>query len=245
MRNPSEMRRVGPALAILGGVLAWGLCPEVAAGGRDYARLRRDMVASQIEARGVRDPRVLAAMRAVKRRLFVPERYRSSAYHDGPLPIGHGQTISQPYIVAAMTEALRLTGNEKVLEIGTGSGYQAAVLARLARKVYSIEIVIALCRSARERLHKLGYRNVRVRCGDGYQGWPGEAPFQAIILTCAPPRLPRTLVEQLAPGGRLVAPVGPVFGVQRLILVTKDRQGRVSQRTLMMVRFVPMVRGVR
>jgi protein-L-isoaspartate(D-aspartate) O-methyltransferase len=239
------MRQVGLALALVVGVLAAGLAPEIAAGGPDYDRLRRVMVASQIEARGVRAPRVLAAMIAVKRHLFVPHRYLSSAYDDGPLPIGHGQTISQPYIVAAMTEALQLTGTEKVLEIGTGSGYQAAVLAHLAKKVYSIEIVTTLCRSARERLQKLGYRNVEVRCGDGYRGWPAEAPFKAIILTCAPSRLPRTLVDQLAPGGRLVAPVGPVFGVQRLILVTKDRQGKVSRRTLMMVRFVPMVRGGR
>ncbi|MBU0513569.1 MAG: protein-L-isoaspartate(D-aspartate) O-methyltransferase [Proteobacteria bacterium] len=203
------------------------------------------MVARQITARGVRDPKVLAVMGQVKRHLFVPKAYRYSAYADGPLPIGHGQTISQPYIVAAMTEALELKGHEKVLEIGTGSGYQSAVLARLAKKVYTIEIVGPLCQSARGRLARLGYKNVRVRCGDGYQGWPQEAPFEAIILTCAPPKLPGALVRQLKPGGRLVAPVGPVFGIQRLILVTKDATGAVSRKTLMMVRFVPMVRGRR
>jgi protein-L-isoaspartate(D-aspartate) O-methyltransferase len=242
VRKPVDVRRVGTALALV--ALAWGPA-RVAGAEPDYARQRRAMVATQIEARGVRDQRVLRAMTAVKRHLFVPQNLRTWAYDDRPLPIGHGQTISQPYIVAAMTEALQLTGRDKVLEIGTGSGYQAAVLARLAGKVYSMEIVTGLCRPARLRLARLGYGNVRVRCGDGYKGWPKQAPFQAIILTCAPPRLPAALVDQLAPGGRLVAPVGPVFGVQRLILVTKDKRGMVSRRTLMMVRFVPMVRGGR
>jgi protein-L-isoaspartate(D-aspartate) O-methyltransferase len=236
---------IGSALAIMVGLGAWGLTPSPAAAGQDHAKQRQVMVATQIEARGVKDPRVLAAMRAVKRHLYVPERYRAWSYDDRPLPIGHGQTISQPYIVAAMTEALRLTGNEKVLEIGTGSGYQTAVLARLAKQVYTIEIVTTLCRSARARLKRLGYHNVHVRCDDGYKGWPNQAPFRAIILTCAPPRLPKVLIDQLAPGGRLVAPVGPVFGVQRLILVNKDLQGKISQKTLMMVRFVPMVHGRR
>jgi len=229
----------------LGGGVALAVLAPTASGRQDYARLRREMVARQIAARGVRDPRVLAVMGQIKRHLFVPEAFRSSAYADGPLPIGHGQTISQPYIVAAMTEALELKGHEKVLEIGTGSGYQAAVLSRLAKKVYSIEIVGPLCRSARARLARRGYTNVQVRCGDGYRGWPEKAPFQAIILTCAPPKLPQALIQQLGPGGRLVAPVGPVFGIQRLILVTKDARGVVSRKTLMMVRFVPMVRGRR
>ncbi len=245
MRPRAGKWLAGLIVAGLGGVIALAVLAPPAAGRQDYAQLRREMVARQIAARGVRDPRVLAVMARVKRHLFVPEAYRGSAYDDGPLPIGHGQTISQPYIVAAMTEALKLKGTEKVLEIGTGSGYQAAVLSRLAKKVYSIEIVQPLCRSARARLARLGYTNVHVRCGDGYRGWPGQAPFEAIILTCAPPRLPEALIRQLKPGGRLVAPVGPIFGIQRLILVTKDARGAVSRRTLMMVRFVPMVRGRR
>jgi len=201
------------------------------------------MVESQIVKRGVRDPRVLAAMRSVPRRLFVPPDLVAEAYRDSPLPIGYQQTISQPYVVAHMSEMLEVDESMKVLEIGTGSGYQAAILSKLAGQVYSIEIVEPLARSATERLARLGYDNVEVRLGDGYLGWPEHAPFDRIILTAAPERLPEALVEQLAPGGRLVAPVGPQRGDQRLLTVEKDRQGRVSRKVGSAVLFVPMVPG--
>ncbi|RKY64104.1 MAG: protein-L-isoaspartate O-methyltransferase [Candidatus Latescibacterota bacterium] len=206
-------------------------------GTEDYARARERMVEEQIEARGIKDSLVLAAMRKVPRHLFVPERYRSEAYADHPLPIGYGQTISQPYIVAYMTEALRLKGGEKVLEIGTGSGYQAAVLAEIADSVFTIEIIPELAESARERLRRLGYKNIFVLCGDGYRGWPEHAPFDAIIVTAAPDHIPGPLVEQLKVGGRMVIPVGSVY--QELFLVVKTERG-VEKRSLLPVRFVPM-----
>src|SRR5262245_60835707 len=207
------------------------------AGDADFAIERERMVEEQIEARGVRDSRVLAALRAVPRHEFVPPEERAHAYRDGPLPIGYGQTISQPYIVAVMTELLELSSDEKVLEIGTGSGYQAAVLAQLAREVYTIEIVPELARRAEADLHRLGYSNVQVRHGDGYRGWPEHAPFDAIVVTAAPEHVPQPLVDQLAVGGRLVLPVGDVF--QDLVLVTRDAAG-VRQDRLLGVRFVPM-----
>ncbi|HSN92832.1 MAG TPA: protein-L-isoaspartate(D-aspartate) O-methyltransferase [Anaeromyxobacteraceae bacterium] len=200
------------------------------------------MVETQIAARGVSDPRVLAAMRKVERHLFVPETLRGEAYGDFPLPIGHGQTISQPYIVALMTELARVRPGGRVLEIGTGSGYQAAILAALAREVYSIEIVEPLAREAADRLRRLGCRNVSVRAGDGYRGWPEKAPFDAILVTAAPPRIPEPLLEQLATGGRLVAPVGEE--VQDLVLVEKTAQGLRRSR-IAPVRFVPMTGEVR
>lgn len=203
----------------------------------DYAKARKQMVEEQIEARGIKDSLVLAAMMKVPRHLFVPEMYRSQAYEDHPLPIGYGQTISQPYIVAYMTEALGLEGGEKVLEIGTGSGYQAAVLAEIADSVFTIEIIPELAESARERLKNLGYKNVFVLCGDGYRGWPEHAPFDAIIVTAAPDHIPEPLVEQLKVGGRMVIPVGRVY--QELFLVVKTERG-VERRPLLPVRFVPM-----
>ncbi len=225
-------------------VLAWAGEGAAAAPPKgERARERRQMVAEQIAARGVRDPRVLAAMQKVPRHRFVRPAERKWAYEDHPLPIGHGQTISQPYIVALMTQALRLSPGEKVLEIGTGSGYQAAILAELGCRVYTIEIVPELGRRAARTLKELGYGRVRVRIGDGYQGWPEAAPFDAIILTAAPPRTPPALLEQLAPGGRMVLPQGPSGGVQELLLLRKDRQGRLSRRSLGLVRFVPMVHG--
>ncbi len=203
------------------------------------AQSRARMVETQIAARGVRDPRVLAAMREVPRHLFVDAAQRAHAYDDQPLPIAGGtQTISQPYIVALMTELLDLQPDEKVLEIGTGSGYQSAVLARLAKHVYTIEILPELARAAAERLARLGYPNVPVREGDGYRGWPEEAPFDGIVVTAAPPRIPEPLLEQLAPGGRMVIPVGDFF--QELKVFAKDKNGRVTEKDILPVRFVPM-----
>ena len=197
------------------------------------------MVATQIAARGIVDPRVLDAMRRVKRHLFVPEPVRAAAYGDHPLPIGHDQTISQPYIVALMTELAQVKPGARVLEIGTGSGYQAAVLAVLAKEVYSVEIVEPLAAEADERLARLGYRNVTVRSGDGYRGWPERAPFDAILVTAAPPEIPQPLLDQLAPGGRLVAPVGPERGEQVLVVVERTESG-LKRWSVAPVRFVPM-----
>jgi len=200
------------------------------------------MVADQIAARGVKDPRVLAAMRDVPRHQFVPSDARADAYIDAPLPIGFGQTISQPYIVALMTELVRPSATDAVLEIGTGSGYQAAVLSRLAATVRSIELVEPLARAAQAALRELGYANVQVRIGDGYQGWPEAAPFDVIVVTAAPDAVPSALVAQLRPGGRLVIPVGPVGGVQDLLLIERDAAGRTTTRSIIPVRFVPLVR---
>ena len=200
------------------------------------------MVAAQIEERGVRDPRTLAAMRKVPRHLFVPPQMVHDAYSDHPLPIGHGQTISQPYIVAFMTEALGLRGGETVLEVGTGSGYQAAVLAEIAARVYTIEIVAPLAEESRERLARLGYGNVEVRAGDGYQGWPERAPFDAVIVTAAASRVPEPLKEQLKDGGRLVIPVGD--SAQELVVITR-RGTRYAEERVLPVRFVPMTGKVR
>jgi protein-L-isoaspartate(D-aspartate) O-methyltransferase len=203
-----------------------------------YFALRERMVAEQIEARGIRDERVLRSMRKVQRHLFVPQKLRDLAYEDHPLPIGEGQTISQPYIVALMTEAVRPNPGMKVLEIGTGSGYQAAVLAELCRSVFTIEIVEKLGRRA-EQILSQQYRNVHVRIGDGYKGWSEEAPFDAIIVTCSPTRVPRPLVDQLATGGKMVIPVGETHA-QELVLLTKT-DGQLKQQAIIPVRFVPMV----
>jgi protein-L-isoaspartate(D-aspartate) O-methyltransferase len=207
----------------------------------DFARLRHHMVETQIEARGVTDPAVLSAMRRVPRHLFVPEKYRSLAYEDHPIPIGEGQTISQPYIVAYMTEALDLNPTDRVLEIGTGSGYQAAVLAESVKDVYTVEIVETLGLRAKETLEALGYENVHIRIGDGYKGWPPKAPFDAIIVTCAPQAIPEALKNQLKEGGRMIIPVGPVGSVQRLVRCVK-KDGRIKKADVMPVRFVPMVK---
>jgi protein-L-isoaspartate(D-aspartate) O-methyltransferase len=201
------------------------------------------MVSEQIEARGVRDPAVLKAMRATPRHLFVPEPLRSQAYVDSPLPIGLGQTISQPYIVAVMTELLRPDKAAKVLEIGTGSGYQAAVLSPLVKHLYTIEIVPDLAKRSAELLKQLGYANITVRQGDGHQGWPEEAPFDRIILTAAPGEIPKALVAQLKPGGVLVAPVGGTILGQDLVVLEKAADGKIRERSVFPVRFVPMVRG--
>lgn len=195
------------------------------------------MVERQIAGRGVRDQRVLDALRAVPRHLFVPSSMQPYAYMDSPLPIGYGQTIPQPYIVAFMSEALKLKPQDRVLEIGTGSGYQAAVLSLLVKSVYSIEIVEPLGKEASKRLQRLGYTNVKVRIGDGYRGWPEAAPFQAIIVTAAPGHIPQPLLDQLAPGGRLVIPVGK--GTQTLVRIKRTSKG-FRQERLLPVRFVPM-----
>ena len=199
---------------------------------------RNDMVELQIAARGIRDPRVLEAMRTVPRHLFVPPAEEASAYDDRPLPIGSGQTISQPYVVAFMAEQLRLTGKEKVLEIGTGSGYSTAILASLAARVYSIEIRPELAHEAKERLAKLGVKNVELKAADGYRGWSEEAPFDAILVTAAPERIPPPLLEQLAPEGRMVIPVGAFYQELKVI---KRQGGGYSEKSVLPVRFVPFV----
>jgi protein-L-isoaspartate(D-aspartate) O-methyltransferase len=207
-----------------------------------FARAREEMVATQIEARGVREPKTLAAMRKVPRHLFVPGSAVSRAYEDYPLPIGHGQTISQPYIVGFMTEALGLKGGESVLEVGTGSGYQAAVLGEIAARVHTIEIVAPLAEASAALLKRLGYANVEVRAGDGYLGWPEAAPFDAIIVTAAAPRVPEPLKRQLKDGGRLILPLGDEW--QELVVVTR-RGDRFEETRVLPVRFVPMTGKVR
>ena len=214
---------------------------HVSTGSRDTFALERDALVQQLANRGIRSSRVLAAMRAVPRHLFVPDAYRTSAYVDTPLPIGLGQTISQPYVVAAMTELLDAGARDRILEIGTGSGYQAAVLSGLAGEIYTIELEPELARTASARLRTLGYRNIFVKEGDGYLGWPEKAPFDRIILTAAPPVVPAALIDQLKPGGRLVAPVG--ITDQWLHVIEKTRDGRITKRTVLPVRFVPMRRA--
>ena len=206
---------------------------------------RKRMVTRQIEWRQVRDPNVLKAMRTVPRHAFMRPGDQRYAYLDTPWSIGEGQTISQPYIVAFMTEALKLDPNSRVLEIGTGSGYQAAVCGEIAREVYSIEIVESLARSAARKLKKLGYGNVFVKAGDGFYGWPEKAPFDAIIGTAAAVRIPPALIRQLKTGGRMILPVENESGFQYLILLTKDERGKLHKKNVMPVRFVPMTGDVR
>lgn len=201
---------------------------------------RTEMIARQIQERDVKDPNVLKAMKIVPRHAFIRPTEQRYAYADHPLPIGQGQTISQPYIVAFMTEALQLDPNSKVLEIGTGSGYQAAVCAEICREVYTIEIVKELAASAKKLLKELGYPNVFVKAGDGYFGWPEHAPFDAIIGTAAAGRVPPPLLEQLKPSGRMILPVEGSFGFQYLVLITKDEKGNIHKSKVLPVRFVPM-----
>jgi protein-L-isoaspartate(D-aspartate) O-methyltransferase len=205
----------------------------------DFDEMRRAMVAEQIRERGIRSPRVLDAMQRVPRHEFVPEDLVALAYADQPLPIGERQTISQPYMVAAMTEALELRGTESVLEVGAGSGYQCAILSLLARQVVSVEWHEALAQAARQRLRRLGYSNIQIFAGDGTLGWPQAAPFDAIIVTAAAPAIPPPLVEQLAEGGRLVIPVGGPD--QQDLLRVRKRGGRTAQESLHLCRFVPLV----
>ena len=203
------------------------------------------MVPEQIESRGITDARVLAAMNKVPRHEFVPEHLASAAYEDHPLPIGYSQTISQPYIVALMTELLRLQPGAKVLEVGTGSGYQAAILAEVGAEVFSIEILEPLAQASAGLLERLGYHTVHIKQGDGYFGWPEHAPFDAIIVTAAGDHIPQSLIEQLKPGGRLVIPVGDVHEQQSLMLVEKGADGKVTTRDVAPVIFVPLTRAPR
>lgn len=239
MRMP---RRLISRAALMFSLLCAHESGSAGAGAEDYASERAEMVSRQIADRGVRDQRVLAAMRKVPRHEFVPESEKRTAYHDTPLPIGESQTISQPYIVALMTELARPGENHRVLEIGTGSGYQAAVLAEIVDHVYSIEIEPTLARRAGEVLQKLGYDNVTLRTGDGYVGWPEHAPFDIILITAAPDHVPEPLLEQLKPGGRMVVPVGPMAATQQLRVLEKDAAGKVTSKVVAPVRFVPLRR---
>jgi protein-L-isoaspartate(D-aspartate) O-methyltransferase len=234
------MRKLCLIILLFSGVWSlWTCKSEVKPESEDnkYTATRKRMVDEQIVARNVKDKLVINAMLKVPRQKFVPEKLKDEAYDDNPLPIEEDQTISQPYIVALMTELLQLKGGEKVLEIGTGSGYQAAILAEIAKEVYTIEIIETLANSARERLLKLGYNNITVKYGDGYQGWKEYAPFDGIIVTAAPDHIPQPLIDQLKVGGRMVIPVGSIF--QELKLITKAKEG-VIEASIVPVRFVPM-----
>jgi len=224
-------------VAMLGGT-AFCAEPDEAS----FSAQRELMVQKQIIRRGVHDERVLRAMRTVLRHRFVPKELRDEAYDDTPLPIGYGQTISQPYIVAYMTQIVRPAPNAKVLEIGTGSGYQAAILAAVGARVYTIEIIPELAKAAARRLKKEGFDNVTVRCADGYFGWEQHAPFDAIVVTAAAGHIPPPLIRQLKPVGRMVIPVGGPFMVQNLVLVEKDNSGAIKTQNLMPVRFVPFTK---
>lgn len=233
-------RRVASAAALVGLLLAWPARahPQELPSERSDERAR--MVREQIVERGIQDQSVLGAMLAVPRHLFVPNEHRDRAYGDHPLPIGHGQTISQPYIVAFMTELLDLEPGDQVLEVGTGSGYQGAVASMLADSVFSVEIVPELAADAGARLERLGFRDVRVRNGDGYFGWEEHAPYDAIFVTAAAGHVPPPLVQQLVPGGRMAIPVGGPFQVQNLVLVEKAADGGVTTRSVLPVQFVPL-----
>jgi protein-L-isoaspartate(D-aspartate) O-methyltransferase len=230
------VRRIAQSL-ILAAIAAVG-CGQNAPPVSDFAAQRKLMVQQQLVARGINNEGVLAAMGKVPREEFVLLELRTESYEDGPLPIGHGQTISQPYIVAFMTQQLQPKPTDRVLEIGTGSGYQAAILAELLKEVYSVEIVEPLAKGAEETLARLGYKNIHLKVGDGYKGWPEEAPFDAIIVTCAPDKVPQPLVDQLKDNGRMVIPVGERFA-QELYLLEK-KNGQLKESVTLPVRFVPM-----
>ena len=210
---------------------------------RSASSERVRMVDEQLRGRDIADERVLAAMERVPRELFVPPELQSRSYTDAALPIGAGQTISQPYMVARICEELGLDGDERVLDVGTGSGYQAAVLAEMVSKVYSIELIEPLGREAAERLNAMGYRNIEVRIGDGYRGWPDKAPFDGIVVAAAAPQVPAALVEQLKPGGRMVIPVGASGDIQFLKVIVKRADGGYDEKQVLPVRFVPLVPG--
>src|SRR5436853_875811 len=241
-RNDKELcrvRRVSQSLILILLVGPAG-CHGANAPVADFAAERQRMVLGQLMPRGVHEERVLAAMAKVPREEFVAQDSRTASYTDQPLPIGYGQTISQPFIVAFMTEQLRLAPGDRVLEIGTGSGYQAAILAELVAEVYTIEIVEPLAKAAEATLQRLGYNNVHLKVGDGYKGWPEEAPFDAIIVTCAPEKVPQPLADQLKDGGRMVIPVGERFAQQLYLLEKKN--GQLQESVTLPVRFVPMLR---
>jgi protein-L-isoaspartate(D-aspartate) O-methyltransferase len=236
-------RRPGVLRACLAALSSFGCGDQVSA--RDdssYDVARETMVREQIVGRGIRDPRVVEAMRQVPRHLFIPAAERARAYDDGPVAIGQGQTISQPYIVALMTELVRPQPGDRVLEVGTGSGYQAAVLSRLVAHVYTVELEDTLARSAAAVLRELKYENITVRTGDGYGGWPEHAPFDIVIVTAAPEQVPQPLIDQLKPGGRLIVPIGPRFSVQQLQLLEKDASGAIRTTDVSPVMFVPLRR---
>ncbi len=242
MRYGTEVRLWLLILVVAGcGQLSREEAAEQTRAADGFAQARERMVREQLEARGISNAAVLQAMRSVPRHRFVPAQHQHRAYGDHPLPIAAGQTISQPYIVAYMTELASPARGAKVLEVGTGSGYQAAVLAALGAEVYSIEIIPELAEQAREVLRATGYEEVRVRTGDGYAGWPEEAPFDAILVTAAPDHVPPALIGQLAENGRLVIPVGVAVGVQEMMLIQRTEHGVMEQRTIP-VRFVPLVR---
>jgi protein-L-isoaspartate(D-aspartate) O-methyltransferase len=209
---------------------------------QDYLTLRHEMVISQLQKRGINSKRVLTASGETPRHLFVPEKYRESAYGDFPLPIGHGQTIPQPYICALMTELLEPKPQDTAMEVGTGSGYQAALLSRIVRWVYTVEIIPPLADTAKSSLDQLGYRNITVRTGDGYFGWDSHAPFDCIVVTAVATHIPPPLIQQLKAGGKMVIPIGNPFRVQNLMLVEKSEQGEVRSRTILPVRFAPLIR---
>jgi protein-L-isoaspartate(D-aspartate) O-methyltransferase len=225
------------------GLVATAACERAQTTPTNFAAERAQMVKEQIVMRGVVDDRVVAAMRKVPREQFVPAEFRDQSYRDGPLPIGHGQTISQTYIVALMTEKLRIQPKDRVLEIGTGSGYQAAILAELGAEVYSIEIIEPLAQTAEATLQRFGYKNVHVKAADGYKGWPEKAPFDACIVTCAPNHVPQPLIDQLKEGARMIIPVGEKFAQQLYLLEKKN--GRIEQSAILPVLFVPMETGER
>jgi protein-L-isoaspartate(D-aspartate) O-methyltransferase len=207
----------------------------------EFTRQRANMVEQQIKARGITNPDVIRSLLKVRRHLFVPPEYRHQAYGDFPLPIGFNQTISQPYVVAYMTEILEPEKNMKVLEIGTGSGYQAAIIAEICKEVYSIELIDSLANKAKETLASAGYKNITVKSGDGYLGWPEYAPFDAIIVTCAPVEIPKPLVDQLAEGGRLITPAGEMD--KQVLVLMQKKNGKIMKTETLPVRFVPMVRA--
>ena len=211
----------------------------------DFINLRIKMIKNQIERRGIKDKKVFDSMKDVPRHLFVPKDSQKYAYDDRPLPIGYGQTISQPYIVALMTELLNLNYNDKVLEIGTGSGYQAAVLSKIVEKVYTIEIYKELSKQAEKRFKSLGYNNIKTLNADGYYGWEEFAPYNSIIVTCAPSFVPPPLIHQLKVGGVMVIPVGPPFTVQKLLLIRKINKDNVITEEICSVSFVPFIRSVK
>lgn len=243
LHSVASARRPGALRACLTALSCFGSGDPVSAqDDSSYAAAREAMVREQIAGRGIRDPRVIEAMRQVPRHSFIPAAERARAYDDSPVPIGQGQTISQPYIVALMTELVRPQSGDRVLEVGTGSGYQAAVLARLVRHVYTIELEETLARSAAAVLRELQLENISVRTGDGYAGWPEHAPFDIVIVTAAPEHIPQPLIDQLKPGGRLIVPVGPRFTVQQLQLLEKDAAGEVRTKNVSPVMFVPLRR---